>query len=337
MFGINVVNNNNEATKLQRKLSKNPSISASSTDEDADSDTLTNEEAKRMHKMKQQQTKTKQKNTHQSRVRPVSISDMCANNDEQLINYKVAIRAKSVESTDISPLKQPQQQQQPQQLGNDLAPPSNYNLKSLSIEHRLANISQMSISSQLSKTNSIRHNNRSGACDTPVQHVHSSTPTPRESIVFNRGDEKPIAKILLQQQQLYKLNQQQQQQQQIIELNGEIEKEQLQLKSTSNNDLKKLKSSDSELSEYENTTLKSNRILINNSNNNNSNNNNNNNANDFKKPGLPNQQNNKTMHTFSNNNNNSDLIKKGIKDKYINNKDGRDINSNNSNKCCCIL
>lgn len=49
----------------------------------------------------------------------------------------------------------------------------------------------MSISSQLSKSNSVRHRDR----DTPV-HLHSSTPTPRESVVFKRGDEKPIAKIL---------------------------------------------------------------------------------------------------------------------------------------------
>lgn len=73
--------------------------------------------------------------------------------------------------------------------------------KSLSVEHRIANMSQMSINSQLSKNNSLRFPNRSGACDTPVQHLHqhSTTPTPRESIVFNRGDEKPIAKILLSQ------------------------------------------------------------------------------------------------------------------------------------------
>ena len=67
--------------------------------------------------------------------------------------------------------------------------------KTLSAEHRAANMSQMSISSQLSKNNSVRHHpNRS---DTPNQRLHSATPTPRESIVFNRGDEKPpIAKIL---------------------------------------------------------------------------------------------------------------------------------------------
>jgi hypothetical protein len=65
-------------------------------------------------------------------------------------------------------------------------------------------MSQMSISSQLSKNNSIRQHARS---ETPSQHQHSATPTPRESIVFNRGDEKPIAKILLNLNHSLKLNQ----------------------------------------------------------------------------------------------------------------------------------
>jgi len=58
----------------------------------------------------------------------------------------------------------------------------------------------MSINSQLSKNNSIRLRDPNA---TPLQHSnsvgnqHSTTPTPRESIVFNRGDERPIAKILL--------------------------------------------------------------------------------------------------------------------------------------------
>ena len=71
--------------------------------------------------------------------------------------------------------------------------------KTLSVEHRMANMSQMSINSQLSKNNSIRFPSRPGVCDTPnfqLGQQHSTTPTPRESIVFNRGDEKPIAKIL---------------------------------------------------------------------------------------------------------------------------------------------
>ncbi len=68
----------------------------------------------------------------------------------------------------------------------------------------MANMSQMSISSQLSKNNSIRHHTRS---ETPSQHQHSATPTPRESIVFNRGDEKPIAKILLSLNHSLKFNQ----------------------------------------------------------------------------------------------------------------------------------
>ncbi len=82
-------------------------------------------------------------------------------------------------------------------------PHLNYNLKILSVENRLANISQMSISSTLSKTNSIKHNSNSktnaiGGSETPI-HLHSTTPTPRESVVFKRGDEKPISKILQQQ------------------------------------------------------------------------------------------------------------------------------------------
>jgi hypothetical protein len=56
-------------------------------------------------------------------------NDQMNNNEEQLNNYKVIIRAKSVESTEFSPLKLAQQLIS---NGNDLAPPSNYNLKSLS-------------------------------------------------------------------------------------------------------------------------------------------------------------------------------------------------------------
>jgi hypothetical protein len=56
-------------------------------------------------------------------------NDQMNNNEEQLNNYKVTIRAKSVESTEFSPLKLAQQLIS---NGNDLAPPSNYNLKSLS-------------------------------------------------------------------------------------------------------------------------------------------------------------------------------------------------------------
>ena len=82
-----------------------------------------------------------------------------------------------------------------------------YDNKSLSIEHRLANMSQLSISSQLSKNNSFRVQNRAGVCDTPIQHQHSATPTPRESTVFNRGDRNPFAKILSQSLQSAKLQQ----------------------------------------------------------------------------------------------------------------------------------
>ena len=80
----------------------------------------------------------------------------------------------------------------------------NFKGGNLSVEHRVSNMSQMSISSQLSKNNSIRHHTRS---ETPSQHQHSATPTPRESIVFNRGDEKPIAKILLNLNNSLKFNQ----------------------------------------------------------------------------------------------------------------------------------
>ncbi len=80
---------------------------------------------------------------------------------------------------------------------------SSLTAKSLSIEHRLANMSQMSINSQLSKNNSIRARDPANPAATPLQHSasmgnqHSTTPTPRESIVFSRGDDRPIAKILL--------------------------------------------------------------------------------------------------------------------------------------------
>lgn len=83
--------------------------------------------------------------------------------------------------------------------------------RALSIEHRQANMSQMSISSQLSKNSSVRNQQQ-----TPAQSHHphqqaamlvqqmmlansATVPTPRESLVFFRGDEKPIAKLLLHQ------------------------------------------------------------------------------------------------------------------------------------------
>ncbi|CAF0736985.1 unnamed protein product [Brachionus calyciflorus] len=78
-----------------------------------------------------------------------------------------------------------------------------FSQKTLSVEHRLANMSQMSISSQLSKNNSFRfHRSTITGTETPIQlynqQISSTTPTPRESIVFSRGDDKPIAKILQQ-------------------------------------------------------------------------------------------------------------------------------------------
>jgi hypothetical protein len=131
-------------------------------------------------KNKKKRSKTQQ----QSRLRPVSISD-ASGTDEQAQQH-LNSRAKSVDTSIMQ---------------NDLAPPLNYNLKSLSVEHRLLNASQMSISSTLSKTNSMKYNNNKANCvggtDTPI-HAHSTTPTPRESVVFNRGDEKPISKILQQ-------------------------------------------------------------------------------------------------------------------------------------------
>ena len=84
-------------------------------------------------------------------------------------------------------------------LVDDMSPfkPTDSNLKTLSVEHRMANMSQMSISSQISKNNSVRQR----SSETP-HNPHSTTPTPRESIVFNRGDDKPFAKILLQSKSL---------------------------------------------------------------------------------------------------------------------------------------
>ena len=255
-------------------------------------------------------------------------------------NHKITIRAKSVESTEASPHKQQQHHSNP----NDLAPPSNYNLKNLSIEHRLANISQMSISSQLSKTNSIRHNSRSGACDTPVQHVHSSTPTPRESIVFNRGDEKPIAKILLQQQQqqITKLNQQPsngnipQQQQKTTTLQTLGDNSETSTLMTVNHrtvSMNSYESNDSELSEYENTTLKSNKTLIKNSKARNLNDSYNNAITAMQMPVETKIILNETYNNNNNNNNkthsNSSLSRKNLKQ----------LKSSKSNcqKCCCVL
>lgn len=84
------------------------------------------------------------------------------------------------------------------QLGQTL-----FSSKTLSVEHRLANMSQMSISSQLSKNNSFRHHRSTiTGSETPAQiysqQISSTTPTPRESVVFNRGDDKPIVKLLQQ-------------------------------------------------------------------------------------------------------------------------------------------
>ena len=91
----------------------------------------------------------------------------------------------------------------------------------LSVEHRQANMSQMSISSQLSKNSStaaaVRQHQHHAPPPPPttthqtmsamlsgVHNSSSSVPTPRESLVFFRGDEKPIAKILLQQHSVTK-------------------------------------------------------------------------------------------------------------------------------------
>jgi hypothetical protein len=258
-------------------------------------------------------------------------------------NHKITIRAKSVESSESSPQKQ-------QHHPNDLAPPSNYNLKSLSIEHRLANISQMSISSQLSKSNSIRHNSRSGACDTPVQHVHSSTPTPRESIVFNRGDEKPIAKILLQQQQqqqITKLNQQpsngnipqqniEQQQQKTATLQTLCDNSETSTLMTVNHrtvSMNSYESNDSELSEYENTTLKSNKTLIKNSKARNLNDSYNNAITAMQMPVETKQILNET---FNNNNINNN---KTHSNSSVSRKNSKQLKSSKTNcqKCCCVL
>ena len=135
MATTTITTNNSETVAAvvlpqQKKITKHPSISASSTDEDVEpGDSLINEEIKKLPKtMKQHKTKK----AHQSRIRPVSISDMYANNsnnnneynsnlDEPVINHKVTMRAKSVESTEFSPLKLPQQQQQQSNTnGNDL-------------------------------------------------------------------------------------------------------------------------------------------------------------------------------------------------------------------------
>ncbi|RNA17829.1 SNF-related serine threonine- kinase, partial [Brachionus plicatilis] len=57
--------------------------------------------------------------------------------------------------------------------------------------------------SQLSKNNSFRHHRSTiGGTETPAQiysqPISSTTPTPRESVVFNRGDDKPFVKLLQQ-------------------------------------------------------------------------------------------------------------------------------------------
>lgn len=149
--------------------------------------------------------------TEQQRVRPLSISSE-TNNKEDTTSLKQEhqsfnMRTKSLAEegniqSSLSFLNQNKQYLSVSSSNSNDHLSTNFNSigKSLSVEHRIANMSQMSINSQLSKNNSLRFPNRPGACDTPIQHYqHSTTPTPRESIVFNRGDEKPIAKILLSQ------------------------------------------------------------------------------------------------------------------------------------------
>jgi hypothetical protein len=152
------------------------------------------------------------------RHRPLSISSETSggkDDNDPITQYRLAPRTKSLAETsnNIAPNhKVNTSKQQSISNSNDHLNSMNNN-KTLSIEHRMANMSQMSISSQLSKNNSIRffntnnpvtaNNNpvinRNGSCDTPnFHHNNSATPTPRESIVFNRGDDRPpIAKILL--------------------------------------------------------------------------------------------------------------------------------------------
>ena len=131
------------------------------------------------------------------RTRPLSISSERADKDESvdaLSRAKSLVDSNSAHAQHNSSYKQSFSVSSCNSHDPLMNTSSNTIGKTLSVEHRAANMSQMSISSQLSKNNSIRHHhNRS---DTPNQHLHSATPTPRESIVFNRGDEKPIAKIL---------------------------------------------------------------------------------------------------------------------------------------------
>ena len=156
------------------------------------------------------------------RHRPLSISSETSggkDDHDPITQYRLAPRTKSLAETSntIAPNnKITTSKQQSISNSNDHLNSINSNNKTLSIEHRMANMSQMSISSQLSKNNSVRffntnnqvtatnnNNNpvinRNGSCDTPnFHHNNSATPTPRESIVFNRGDDRPpIAKILL--------------------------------------------------------------------------------------------------------------------------------------------
>ncbi|RNA06524.1 hypothetical protein BpHYR1_052955, partial [Brachionus plicatilis] len=62
---------------------------------------------------------------------------------------------------------------------------------------RLQDAFFFSVSSQLSKNNSFRHHRSTiGGPETPAQMysqpISSTTPTLRESVVFNRGDDKPF-------------------------------------------------------------------------------------------------------------------------------------------------
>lgn len=146
------------------------------------------------------------------RTRPISIStdsndlgnDNLNNPNQKLAMFHTELLSNHKESAASSgclSITSPYKQSVSSANSNDYL---NNNLvsKSLSIEHRLANMSQMSINSQLSKNNSIRlRQHQSSSTETPgqqVQQMLSTTPTPRESIVFNRGEDKPIAKILLQ-------------------------------------------------------------------------------------------------------------------------------------------
>lgn len=86
-----------------------------------------------------------------------------------------------------------------QQSATGTATPVGDVSRALSIEHRQANMSQMSISSQLSKNSSIRNHHHHHQAAMIVQQMLNNSTTPRESLVFFRSDDKPIAKILLQQ------------------------------------------------------------------------------------------------------------------------------------------